>query len=256
MIVGIAPSVRRNCAPRVPRSAFEFGDKLVLVAVPSHHAHGHSSTGPVMCNLYANRTSQDLIKGLFPDRTVIDRIGNFEPRDGIYPDQTGMILRNEGKDAVLQMARWGMPSPPQFHSKSGIDRGVTNIRNIGSPHWRRWLKPEHRCLVPLSAFAEPAGTGKGNAWFRLAEDRPAMFAGLWVHAWSSIRKLKDGETTDDLYGFLTTEPNAEVAEIHPKAMPVILTDPDEWEAWLTVDWSDAKALQRPLTDGALVRESA
>jgi hypothetical protein len=25
---------------------------------------------------------------------------------------------------------------------------VTNIRNTSSPHWRGWLKPEHRCLVP------------------------------------------------------------------------------------------------------------
>jgi putative SOS response-associated peptidase YedK len=31
---------------------------------------------------------------------------------------------------------------------------------------------------------------------------------------------EEGETTNDLYGFLTTEPNAEVGAIHPKAMPV------------------------------------
>ena len=37
----------------------------------------------------------------------------------------------------------------------------------------------------------------------------------------SVRKVKDGETTNDLYAFLTTEPNTEVGAIHPKAMPVI-----------------------------------
>jgi putative SOS response-associated peptidase YedK len=37
----------------------------------------------------------------------------------------------------------------------------------------------------------------------------------------------EGETTNDLFGFLTTEPNAEVSAIHLKAMPVILTNPDE-----------------------------
>ena len=31
---------------------------------------------------------------------------------------------------------------------------VTNIRNTASPHWRGWLKPETRCLVPLNSFAE------------------------------------------------------------------------------------------------------
>jgi putative SOS response-associated peptidase YedK len=31
---------------------------------------------------------------------------------------------------------------------------VTNIRNTSSPHWRGWLKPENRCLVPFNSFAE------------------------------------------------------------------------------------------------------
>jgi Acyl-CoA dehydrogenase, C-terminal domain len=33
---------------------------------------------------------------------------------------------------------------------------VTNIRNTLSPHWRSWLKPENRCLVPANSFAEYA----------------------------------------------------------------------------------------------------
>ena len=42
-----------------------------------------------------------------------------------------------------------------------------------------------------------------------------------------MRKVKEGETTNDLFGFLTTEPNKEVGAIHPKAMPVILTTDEE-----------------------------
>lgn len=66
-----------------------------------------------------------------------------------------------------------------------------------------------------------------------------------------MRKLKDGEVTADLDAFLTTEPNAVVAPIHPKAMPVILTEPDELEAWMSAPWAVAKELQRPLPDGML-----
>ena len=39
--------------------------------------------------------------------------------------------------------------------------------------------------------------------------------------------------------------------VHPKAMPVILTEPDEFETWLNAPWEIAAALQRPLEDGAL-----
>ena len=78
----------------------------------------------------------------------------------------------------------------------------------------------------------------------------AVFAGIWTN-WTSVRKVKEGETTNDLFGFLTTEPNDVVGRIHPKAMPVILTTPEEIEAWLTVPVEEALKLQRPLANGIL-----
>ena len=47
------------------------------------------------------------------------------------------------------------------------------------------------------------------------------------------------ETTNDRYAFLTTKPNAEVEAIHPKAMPVILTTPEEVETWMTAPADEA-----------------
>jgi hypothetical protein len=51
-----------------------------------------------------------------------------------------------------------------------------------------------------------------------------------VPQWKSARKVKDGLTTEDLYRFLTTDPNSLVKPIHEKAMSVLL---------LTVDSDDS-----------------
>ncbi len=144
--------------------------------------------------------------------------------------------------------RWGLPGPAHAGP-----RPVTNIRNLASPHWRPWLKPQHRCLVPATSFCEYEDTlpRKTAVWFALAPDRPLFaFAGVW-RPWHGARKTSEEPADHRLFAFLTCPPNAEVGAVHPKAMPVILRDADEMERWMSAPADDLTTLQRPLPDGSL-----
>jgi putative SOS response-associated peptidase YedK len=161
-----------------------------------------------------------------------------------------IVRRGAAGERELIVARWGMPGPPQFGGQP-----VTNIRNIASPHWRRWLGQASRCIVPATSFCEYADTKprKTPKWFALSDDRPLFaFAGLWT-PWRGVRGPKSApiKGQHELLGFMTTDAIAVVEPIHPKAMPVILTTPEEVDLWLAADAPKALELQRPLPDDAL-----
>lgn len=211
-----------------------------------------------MCNLYSLTTTQAAIADLVG--LWRDDIGNLPAMPAIYPDYPAPVITQEAGGRVMRMMRWGMPSPAFALKGKKTDKGVTNVRNTTSPHWRRWLGPAHRCVVPFTSFSEYQtikGEKPRTVWFAPAGAQQTLFfAGIWTH-WTSVRTLKEGETTNDLFAFLTVDPNAVVAPVHPKAMPVILRSPEAVTHWLTAPVEEALRLQRPFPDDGLqVADSA
>ncbi|MBO9124939.1 MULTISPECIES: SOS response-associated peptidase [unclassified Rhizobium] len=232
-----------------------------------------------MCNLY-RMEDKDWVSKWAQD---VESLINIMPSYQMNPDQMGPIVRNtaDGRTQLVH-ARWGLPSP-FFVQKAAAekraakladkgkpfdmdelirmepDRGVTNVRKLNIPHWKRWFGVEHRCIVPVTSFAEPdpasqrPGGNVPNAWFGRSENKELMFfAGIHVPQWNSVRKVKDGLTTDDLYAFLTTDPNDVVKPIHGKAMPVLLTTKEQTDLWMNGSWEEAQHLARPAPNDAIM----
>jgi putative SOS response-associated peptidase YedK len=96
----------------------------------------------------------------------------------------------------------------------------------------------------------PETKKKDVVWFALNDDRPLFaFAGIWTEFRGDRgTKSKPIPGLHNVYGFLTTAPNAVVAPTHPKAMPVILTTDEERDVWMRARWGDqhlGQMLARP-----------
>jgi putative SOS response-associated peptidase YedK len=147
-------------------------------------------------------------------------VGNLPPMPDVFPDYPAPVIRNADSEGEMALMRW-------VHAAASAHRRATchqHPQHLPPTHWRAWVKPENRCLVPFNSFAEyapepnPETKKKDVVWFALNDDRPlATFAGIWTEFKGDRGpKSKPVPGPHPVYGFPTTAPNAIVAPIHPK----------------------------------------
>jgi len=198
-----------------------------------------------MCNRYRLTAKQAEVAATFGIHVPYE-VDEIFPVGDIFPTGKktpfyGAVIVQDGADRRWERMEWGVPTlvPSKRDPAVKLTKYVTNVRNLNSSFWRSMLTtPARRCLVPVTSFSEygvvPGEDGKKPLhWFDVPSRPIFAFAGIW-------RPTERGNA----FGFLTTEPNAVVAPIHPKAMPVILHD-DDYNRWLTGSWDDVKESVAP-----------
>jgi putative SOS response-associated peptidase YedK len=201
-----------------------------------------------MSNLYANTTSPAAMADLFAANA--DRVPDLPPQYAVPSGSVAPVVR-KGADGArrIELMRWSMPGPAHVGGQP-----LTVIQDVADPDRHDWLTPEHRCLVPATAFSVYNNGGKEIHWFARDESRtPFAFAGIWRPSTGEVGGEAEGDR-HPLFDFLTTEPNAIVSTVNADTMPVILIE-DDWDTWLEGDVEAALALLRPAPDELLITVS-
>ena len=193
-----------------------------------------------MCNRYRLRAPAPAIVAALS----VDELGEVSlPPDELFPKRPALVVRAAGHRHIAaagdrrtaDVMTWGFPPP------AAASGPVTNVRNLASPFWRSALaNPARRCLIPATDFCEWEGE-KGSKiarWFSVPSQPVFAFAGIW--------RPVEGDLLGPsaCFAMLTCEPNALVAPVHPKAMPVIL-HPEDYTRWLAAPLAEALPLAAP-----------
>jgi putative SOS response-associated peptidase YedK len=164
-----------------------------------------------------------------------------QPRYNIAPSQPIPIVKDSQKREV-ELYRWGLV--PSWADDPKIGYRMINARSETAhekPSFRAAFK-RRRCLILADGFfewhTEQKGAQKTPYLFKLKNDNPFTFAGLYEH-WQAPEGGELHTCT-----ILTCPPNDLVKDYHNR-MPVMLGDKTRW-AWLEED-QDENALLDLLT---------
>lgn len=179
-----------------------------------------------MCGRFAQKTSYSELKKLFG---IAEGAPEVKPRYNIAPTQDILTVRRatDGREALL--LKWGLI--PSWAKDSSLATKLINARSETveeKPSFREAFK-RRRCLIPADGFYEwQRREGRKQPYFfRLRDESPFAFAGLWER-W----KAANGDLLETCT-ILTTEANEVLRPVHDR-MPVIL-DPADYDLWLDED---------------------
>jgi putative SOS response-associated peptidase YedK len=197
-----------------------------------------------MCNLYSITRSREALLRLF--QVSDNRAAALESQSAIFPGYQPPIVRKAADGERELVKLWEGFVLPQ---RDRAPRRVTNVRDdkiLTSPFWTPSFQ-QRRCLVPASSYCEPKGEKPATwHWFALNgdEERPLFaFPGVWTRYRGPLKK--DGPNVDqEVFAFMTTEPNELTASINHERMPVLISDPADFATWLSGSTEEAFKLAR------------
>ena len=193
-----------------------------------------------MCNLYTERLSAAEVAAHFGVANPIQSNAGEE----VYPGTPGVVVREQEGARVMQSMTWGFPLRLKGMSPTAKPKPVNNIADLSKPMWKGLAaKPQWRCLIPLTAFAEAEGEkgSKTRTWFSVKD--------LPIFAWAGLWRVSD--EWGPVYSGVMTDCNEAIRPVHDR-MPVLL-HADEHDRWLNGSFEDALSFQLRCFPDELIR---
>jgi putative SOS response-associated peptidase YedK len=184
-----------------------------------------------MCNLFTVRKSAAEVAAHFG---VTLPVTQFNAPDEVYPGYPGMVVREKEGARVQESMSWGWPVRLKGMKPESKPKPVNNIADLRKPFWSGAAKkPQSRCLIPVTAFAEAEGQkgAKTRTWFSLHERPIFAWAGLW----------RDSAEWGPVLSGAMTDCNEAIRPVHDR-MPVLLYE-SEYDQWLRGSFEEIVGFQ-------------
>jgi len=183
-----------------------------------------------VCNLYAVRKSAAEVAAHFGVQNPLPSNAGEE----VYPGYPGVVVREQDGQRIMQSMAWGFPLRLRDMKPESKPKAVNNIADLNKSMWIGLArKPQWRCLIPVTGFAEAEGAkgAKTRTWFNLKGQPIFAWGGLW----------RDSNEWGPVYSGAMTVANEAIQPVHSR-MPVLLLA-HEYDRWLNGTFDDLIAFQ-------------